>query len=112
MEDIKIKLLSEDKARLEEVENIYWIYYNTLPYKGNSTIQLEIEVDSDSQRIKPGCLSCTQANIVKSEGDKHTIQITYDTKNIGNFTKTVTFFHTKNGKEGTITFKITGTVSR
>lgn len=54
MEDIKIKLLSEDKARLEKVEDIYWIYYNTLPYKGNSTIQLEIEVESDSQRSNQG----------------------------------------------------------
>ena len=112
MEDIKIKLLSEDKARLEKIENIYWIYYNTLPYKGNSTIQLEVEVDSDSQRIKIGCMACTTSNISKSEGNKHTLEITYDTKNIGNFTKTVTFFHTKNGKEEATTFKITGTVSR
>ena len=112
MEDIKIKLLSEDKARLEKIENIYWIYYNTLPYKGNSTIQLSIDGCFENIKLKIGCQACTQASISKSEGNKHTLEITYDTKNIGNFTKTVTFFHTKNGKEESTTFKITGTVSR
>ena len=112
MKEEDIKLISLDKARLEKIEEIYWIYYNTLKYKSNSTIQLSIDGCFENIKLKIGCQACTQANISKSEGNTHTLEITYDTKNIGNFTKTVTFFHTKNGKEEATTFKITGTVSR
>lgn len=112
MKEEDIKLISLDKARLEKIEEIYWIYYNTLKYKSNSTIQLSIDGCFENIKLKIGCQACTQASISKSEGNKHTLEITYDTKNIGNFTKTVTFFHTKNGKEEATTFKIIGTVSR
>lgn len=112
MEEIKVTLLTEDKARLENIEGTYWIYYNTMAYKANSTIQLEVEVAADTTRIKSGCMACTLSSIVKSEGNKHTIEITYDTINIGDFMKTVTFFHTLNGVEQATTLRITGNVSR
>lgn len=112
MKEIKVTLLSEDKARLELVEPTYWIYYNQLTYKANATVQLQINVEADSCRVRSGCMACTTSNILKSEENKHTIEITYDTKNIGDFTKTVTFFYTIAGKEESVLLKITGNVAR
>jgi hypothetical protein len=107
-----VKIVSKDKARVEKIDTLYWIYFNELKYKQDSTIEVEIEVDIDSARVKPGCLSCTKARILGSVGNKHLLEINYDTTNIGDFTKTVTFFYTKNEVENSIVMKITGTVKR
>lgn len=107
-----VKILSEDKARVEKIDTLYWIYFNNLKYKQDSTIQVEIEVEIDSARLKVGCQACTTAKILGSEENKHTLEITYDTTNIGDFTKTVTFFYTKNEVENSIVMKIQGTVTR
>ena len=107
-----IKILSEDKARVEKIDTLYWIYFNNLQYKQDSTIQVEIEVEIDSARAKAGCQACTTVKILSSEGNKHTLEITYDTTNIGDFTKTVTFFYTKNEVESSVVMRIQGTVTR
>lgn len=107
-----VKILSEDKARVEKIDTLHWIYFNNLKYKQDSTIQVEIEVEIDSARLKIGCQACTTAKIIGSEGNKHNLEITYDTTNIGDFTKTVTFFYTKNEVESSIVMKIQGTVTR
>jgi len=105
-----VKLISEDRAHLEYVEPNYWINYNPLMYKGNGSVELEVQVESANVRIKPGCMSCTTASILESKDNIHRIRITYDTKIVGTFTKTVTFFYLENGQEKPIYFKIKGTV--
>lgn len=107
-----VKILTEGKARVEKIDTLYWIYFNNLKYKQDSTIQVEIEVEIDLARVKVGCASCTTAKIIGSVGNKHILEITYDTTNIGDFTKTVTFFYTKNEVENNVVMKIQGTVAR
>lgn len=107
-----VKIVTSEKARVEKLDTVYWIYFNPLKYKQDSTIQVEIEADIDSARVKVGCASCTKARILGSVGNRHSIDITYDTTNIGDFTKTVTFFYTKNEVENNVVMKITGTVKR
>jgi hypothetical protein len=107
-----VKILSLEKARVEKIDNLYWIYFNDLKYKQDSTIQVQIEVEIDSARLKVGCQACTTAKIIGSEENNHIIEITYDTTNIGDFTKTVTFFYTKDEVENSIVMKISGTVVR
>lgn len=107
MEDLKITLLSKDKARLEKVGEFYWIYYNPLTYKSNSTVQLLIEGQFTNPRLKIGCMSCTKGSLVNS-----TVELTYDTTIIGNFEKSATFYYTQDGQEKSKIIKLTGTVIR
>ena len=112
MENLKVTLLSEDKARMEKIELYYWIYYNTLTYKANATVQVSVEGEFDNPRIKAGCSSCTTVKLLESEQGNQVFEITYDTKNIGLFTKTVFFYCKQNGIEVQIPFRITGNVAR
>jgi hypothetical protein len=113
MENIEVKLLSENKARLELVEGVYWVHYNNLEMGKDSEITLTITGGFQSQRIKAGCMSCTKASVVSSAEDTHTISIIYDSNILGPFTKTVLFFYTTEDKiEHQISLKITGKVFR
>jgi len=112
MEEIKVTLLSEDKARMEKIDLYYWLYYNTLTYKADSTLLIRIEGEIENPRVKAGCSSCTTVELGTSGENDQVFEITYDTKNIGVFTKTVFFYYRKNGIEFQIPFKITGNVAR
>jgi hypothetical protein len=113
MENIKVELLSKNKARLELVEGVHWIHYNNLEMGKDSEITLTVTGDFQGQRIKAGCMSCTKASIVNSVGNTHTISIIYDSNILGPFTKTVSFFYTPEEKgEHQVTLRITGKVFR
>lgn len=112
MENLKIILLTEDKASMELVDGAFWVYYNKLSKDSDSRVLISIKGEMDSPRVKAGCMSCTKANLILTTKEETLMEIIYDTKNIGDFTKTVTFYHKVNGADTPISFKITGTVFR
>ena len=105
---MEVKLLTEDKGRLEKEGSRYTVFYNTLTFRQNSTIEIEISGLSEGDfSTRVGCTSCTTAKAAKKD-ENIILTITYDTKNIGNFNKTVTFFH----QEQPTIFNIKGIVTR
>ena len=105
---MEIKLLTIEKAELLQDGNTYVVAYKPLKFKESSTVKLEVtNIPLNDLSVRAGCTSCTQAN-VKIENQKAIITITYDTKNVGNFDKRVSFFH-----QGQLTtIKLKGTVTR
>lgn len=105
---MEVKLLTEEKGELKKEGNRYTIQYNPLTFKQNSTIEIEISgVIGTDFSARAGCQSCTTVKTKKVD-DNVILTITYDTKNIGNFNKTITFSH-----QGQPTlFNIKGIVTR
>lgn len=108
---MKATLVTTEKARFEEVDGVYWVYYHPLKYKSNSQVEIEIE-DVIGLNVKAGCQSCTKTNLQKTVKEEYSLKITYDTTIIGNFTKTVNLTFTENGQSTKKMIKITGTVQR
>lgn len=104
---MKVELIS-DKSELSKEGDVYVITYRPLKYKESSQIKLEIsEIEVKDISARAGCTSCTTAN-VKINQDSVTLNISYNTKHLGNFDKRVSFFH-----QGQLTqFKIKGTVTQ
>jgi hypothetical protein len=104
---MKVELIS-DKSELSKEGDIYVITYKPLKYKESSQIKLEIsDIELKDISARAGCASCTTVS-TKINQDSVTLNISYDTKHLGNFDKRVSFFH-----QGQLTqFKIKGTVTQ
>jgi hypothetical protein len=107
---MEIRNLNPEKGRLELSGGIYYFYYNPLKHLQSSEITLEVEDETiKSFRVSAGCTSCTKVSAKKVE-DKINIKISYDTRNLGNFNKSVNFFATRE-KEQLQKIKIIGMVN-
>lgn len=105
---MEVKLLTTEKGELTKEGNRYTMQYKPLTFRQSSTIEIEISgIEGTDFSSRAGCQSCTTTKTTKKD-DNVILTITYDTKNIGNFNKTVTFFH-----QGQPTiFNIKGIVTR
>jgi hypothetical protein len=98
--DIKFEVTSHD--------------YGTIPYDGNGIFDfIYTNIGKEPLILKNVSTSCgcTVPEWPKdpiAPGAKGTIKVKYNTKNIGNFTKTVTVY--SNAATNPVTLKITGTV--
>ena len=101
-----------NKGRIELVNGEYYFYYNPLKYKESADIELLIKDNSiKSFRTSVSCGSCTKAKAVKTE-ESIKLNISYDTKNLGNIGRLVNFFATREiGKEQLYKIRLMGTVS-
>jgi hypothetical protein len=108
---MEVKLETISKGKLEKVGDVYYVYYNNLAYKEDSTVVINLLGDFDSLSSNPGCKSCTTTKDTKTDFGGN-MEIKYDTANIGNFEKIVTLQIVKNKIPTATTFRIVGTVNR
>ena len=107
---LDIELLSKEKATLSYEEDIVILDYGTIKHRSNSTINLQIFSEKyESFNIKKQC-GCTVPKL--KENDKgYLLNITYDTKRLGTFTKSINITFINKGIQERLTIKITGTVA-
>lgn len=107
---IDIEVLSKEMVTLYYEKDIPILDYGIIKYKSNSAINIQILTDKYlSTSISSSC-GCTVPKL--KENDKgYLLNITYDTKRLGAFTKNINITFINKGVQDKLTLKITGTVA-
>jgi hypothetical protein len=90
--------------------------YGKIPYKGDGSYKFEFENTGNKPLVLTDVRSSCGCTVPKwsdkpiKPGDKGTVEVKYDTRRPGKFTKYV--YVLSNAKDNTVRLKITGTVTR
>jgi hypothetical protein len=109
--DMHIENLSADKVTMK-VTNQVLLDYGTIKYKSDSNIEISVkdkslEIQHVGTRSSCGCTVATPTRV----GDTYFVKISYDTKRVGNFEKTISIIlTTEDKKTKQINVRIIGTV--
>lgn len=107
---IDIELLSKDMVDISYIEDIPVLDYGVIKYKSNSAINVQLLSQKYTETVVKSSCGCTVPKL--KENDKgYLLNITYDTKRLGSFSKHITITFINKGVQDVLTIKIKGIVT-
>lgn len=107
---IGIEVISKDMVNFSYLDDNPVLDYGVIKYKSNSTINVQLLSKKYLETVVSSSCGCTTPKL--KENDRgYLLNITYDTKRLGAFSKNITITFINKGVQEVLTIKIKGTVT-